>query len=247
MERKAPHAGAPDRVVSLKTTTGPLVVDIARAAVLVVDMQNDFCAAGGMFHRAGIDISAVRDAIAPTAKVLDAARRAGMLVIYLKMGYLKDLSDLGPPGSPNRERHLNLFSVGSEVAAPDGRLSRVLIRDTWNTAVLDELKPQPGDVELYKSRYSGFFGTELDSLLRSRGMSWLIVTGVSTSVCVESTIRDAMFRDYSCIILSDCSAEPLGSDLPRTNHEASLLVIQALLGWVSDSGEILRALGASTG
>lgn len=246
MERKPPRARAPNRAVSFETTTGPLVVDTARAAVLVVDMQNDFCAAGGMFHRAGIDISAVRDAIAPTAKVLDAARRAGMLVIYLKMGYLMDLSDLGPPGSPNRERHLN-FSVGSEVAAPDGRLSRVLIRDTWNTAVLDELKPQPGDVELYKSRYSGFFGTELDSLLRSRGISWLIVTGVSTSVCVESTIRDAMFRDYSCILLSDCSAEPLGSDLPRTNHEASLLVIQALLGWVSDSGEILRALGASAG
>ena len=247
MERKAPHAGAPDRAVCVETTTGPVVVGTARAAVLVVDMQNDFCAAGGMLHRAGIDISAVRDAIAPTANVLDAARRAGMLVIYLKMGYLRDLSDLGPPGSPNRERHLNLFSVGSEVAAPDGRLSRVLIRDTWNTAVLDELKPQPGDVELYKSRYSGFFGTELDSLLRSRGISWLIVTGVSTSVCVESTIRDAMFRDYSCILLSDCSAEPLGSDLHRTNHEASLLVIQALLGWVSDSREILRALGASAG
>jgi len=247
MKRSAPHLGAPGRTVSLETTTGPVVVGTARAAVLVVDMQNDFCATGGMFHRAGIDISAVRDAIAPTGKVLGAAREAGMLVIYLKMGYRADLSDLGPPGSPNRERHLNVFSVGSEVAAPDGRPSRVLIRDTWNTEVLDELKPQPGDLELYKNRFSGFYGTELDSLLRNRGINWLIVTGVSTSVCVESTIRDAMFRDYSCILLSDCSAEPLGGDLPRTNHEASLLVIQALLGWVSNSGQILRALGASAG
>jgi ureidoacrylate peracid hydrolase len=227
--------------VKLETTTEPVTLDTARVAVLVVDMQNDFGAKGGMFDRAGIDISAVRDAIDPTIRALDAARRVGIPVVYLKMGYRDDLSDLGRPGSPNRERHLN-FSVGAQVAAPDGRASRVLIRDTWNTDLLDELKSHPADLVIYKNRFSGFHGTELDAILKSRGVDWLIVTGVSTSVCVESTIRDAMFRDYLCVLLADCTAEPIGSDLPRTNHEASLLLIQLLFGWVSSSTEFIRAL-----
>jgi ureidoacrylate peracid hydrolase len=158
------------------------------------------------------------------------------------MGYQDDLSDLGRAGSPNRERHLSVFSVGAQVAAPDGRSSRVLIRDTWNTDLLDELEPETADLVIYKNRFSGFHDTELDAILRSRGVNWLIVTGVSTSVCVESTIRDAMFRDYSCVLLADCTAEPIGSELPRTNHEASLLLIQALFGWVSSSTEFIRAL-----
>jgi ureidoacrylate peracid hydrolase len=173
---------------------------------------------------------------------LAAARSFGIPIVYLKMGYQGDLSDLGPPGSPNRERHLT-FSVGAEVAAPDGRRSRILIRDTWNTDVIDELKPHPADLVVYKSRYSGFHETELDAALRRRGIDWLIVAGVSTSVCVESTVRDAMFRDYSCVLLADCTAEPIGSDLPRTNYDASLLVIQSLFGWVSSSADFIRALG----
>jgi ureidoacrylate peracid hydrolase len=169
-------------------------------------------------------------------------RRSGIPVIYLKMAYRPDLSDLGAPGSPNRERHLR-FSVGTDVRTPRGEPSRVLIRDTWNTAILDELKPQPGDLELYKNRFSGFHATELESILRRRGMRNLVVTGCTTSVCVESTIRDAMFRDFSCVLLADCTAEPIGSDLARTNHEASLLLIETLLGWVSDSDRLIQALG----
>jgi len=243
MERSSNESGADGHAVKIETTTEPVALDTARAAVLVVDMQNDFGAKGGMFDRAGIDISAARNAIAPIGRALDAARKVGIPVVYLKMGYHDDLSDLGPTGSPNRERHLNVFSVGARVTAPDGRPSRVLVRETWNTDVLDELKPHPADLVIYKNRFSGFHGTELDALLKSRGVNWLIVTGVSTSVCVESTVRDAMFRDYSCVLLADCTAEPIGSDLPRTNHEASLLLIQTLFGWVSSSAEFIRALG----
>ena len=247
MERNGPESGVVGRAVKLETTTEPVTIDTARMAVLVIDMQNDFGSKGGMFDRAGIDVSVVRSAIPPTVKALDAARAVGIPIVYLKMGYQGDLSDLGPTGSPNRERHLNVFSVGAQVAAPDGRPSRVLIRDTWNTDVLDELKPHPGDPIIYKNRFSGFHGTQLDAVLSSRGVNWLIVTGVSTSICVESTIRDAMFRDYSCVLLADCTAEPIGSDLPRTNHEASLLLIQVLFGWVSSSAEFIRALGPNPG
>jgi len=229
------------RRVTIEATPGSLTIDLSETAVLVVDMQNDFGSKGGMFERAGIDIAAIRAAIAPTARALAALRASGVPIIYLKMGFRPDLSDLGPPGSPNRERHLQV-SVGSEVAAPNGQKSRILIRDTWNTRVIDELKPEPGDLELYKTRFSGFHATELDAILKSRGVEWLIVTGCTTSVCVESTIRDAMFLDYSCVLLSDCTAEPIGSAFPRTNHEASLLVLQSLFGWVSDSDALLRAL-----
>jgi ureidoacrylate peracid hydrolase len=101
-----------------------------------------------------------------------------------------------------------------------------LIRRTWNTDIIEELKPEPGDISLYKTRFSGFYKTDLDSILQSQGARFLTVTGCTTSVCVESTIRDAVFRDYSPILLSDCTAEVIGSDLPRSNHEASLFLIQ---------------------
>ena len=127
------------------------------------------------------------------------------------------------------------------VTAPDGRESRILIRDTWSREILDELKPQEGDTVVYKTRYSGFYGTDLDSILKTRGIKSLIVTGATTCVCVDSTIRDAMFRDYTCVLLEDCTGEPIGSESTRSNHEAALLTIQTF-GWVSTSAELIEAL-----
>ena len=132
--------------------------------------------------------------------------------------------------------------AGEAATAPDGTPSRILIRDTWNTAIVPELAPEPGDIILYKHRYSGFYETDLDNVLKSRSIKSLIFTGCTTSVCVESTIRDAMFRDYTCLLLADCTAEPIGYGLARSNHDASLLVIQVLLGWVSESSELIAAL-----
>lgn len=228
--------------ITLEARPGPMTLELSKTAALVIDMQNDFGAKGGMFERAGIDIAPIRSVIAPVSRTLAALRGRGVPVIYLKMAYRPDLSDLGKPGSPNRERHLRM-SVGSEVVAPDGSSSRILVRDTWNTRVIDELEPKLGDIELYKTRFSGFHATELDAILTSRGVESLIVMGCTTSVCVESTIRDAMFLDYSCVLLGDCCAEPIGADLSRTNHEASLLVLQALFCWLSDSNTLARALG----
>jgi ureidoacrylate peracid hydrolase len=217
-------------------------IDTATTAVVVVDMQNDFGAPGGMFDRAGIDITGIQRAVAPTARVLDAARRAGIKVIYLKMAYRADLSDLGAPNSPNRVRHLQM-GVGKPVRAPDGRDSRILIRDTWNTDIVAGLEPQPDDVVIYKTRFSGFYKTDLDERLAALGVRHLIVTGCTTSICVESTVRDAMFRDYSCVLLEDCMNEPIGGALRRSNHEASLLSVETLLGWVSTSTHAVAALG----
>src|SRR5205807_5610375 len=170
--------------------------------------------------------------------------QARIKIVYLKMGYRPDLSDLGATDSVNRTRHLK-FGVGQTIRAPYGRESRVLIRDTWDTDIVPELKPQAGDIVLYKTRFSGFYQTDLDATLKKLGIKYLIVTGVTTSICVESTVRDAMFRDYLCILLRDCMSEPIGHDLPRSNYEASLLSVEVLLGWVSVSEHFIKALAAT--
>lgn len=232
----------PGRRIKLDARPESIELDSAHTAVIVVDMQNDFGAKGGMFERAGIDISGIRKAVAPTARALTAARTAGLRVIYLRMGYRPDLSDLGAPDSVNRARHMRL-KVGERVRAPDGSDSRILVRDTWNTAIVDELKPAADDLVLWKTRFSGFYQTSLHEELQRFNCRHLVVTGCTTSICVESTVRDAMFRDYLPVLLSDCMSEPIGDGLARSNHEASLLSTEVLLGWVSDSERFIRALG----
>lgn len=228
------------RVINLDAKPEPIFLDAAKTVVLVVDMQNDFGSKGGMFDRAGIDISGIQKAVGPTAKVLAAAREAGIQIIYLKMGYKPDLSDLGAPDSVNRTRHLRLH-VGDTVTAPDGRQSRVLIRDTWNTDIVPQLRPDAGDDVIYKTRFSGFYETDLDARLKKLGATHLVITGCTTSICVDSTVRDAMFRDYLCVLIADCMSEPIGNGLPRSNHDASLLIAEVSLGWVSDSDRFLKA------
>lgn len=219
----------------------PLAIDPAKTAVIVVDMQNDFGSAGGMFHRAGIDISQIQAAVAPTARVIEAARGAGIPIVFLKMAFSRDMANAGGPEAPNLVRH-RAMGVGEAVAAPNGRASRILIEDTWNTDIVDELAPLPGDIIVAKHRFSGFFETDLDATLKALGVSSLIFTGCTTSVCVESTLRDAFFRDYRCLLLADCTAEPIGHGLPGANHEASLLLIELMFGWVSDSTALITAL-----
>jgi ureidoacrylate peracid hydrolase len=129
-----------------------------------------------------------------------------------------------------------------QLQSPAGAESRILIRDTWSTDIIDELRPELNDTVLYKTRYSGFYGTELDKYLRNWRARHLIIMGCTTSVCVESTIRDAMFRDYCPVLLADCTGEPFGHRLPRSNHEAKLLLVQEKFGWLSTSQNLIKAL-----
>ncbi len=221
----------------------PVTTVPTRTAVIVVDMQNDFATTGGMFERAGINISGIRAAIEPTRRLIDAAQSAGMRIVYLKMGFLADLSDSGVPDAPNWRKH-SLFNVGQNVTAPDGTESRILIRDTWNSAIIDELTPHAGDLVVWKHRFSGFFETALHELLQADGIDTLLFVGATTSICVESTVRDAMYRDYHCLIVEDCVAEPIGQDLARSNHDASLLALQLLFGSITNSAAVHNALAS---
>lgn len=239
--REASGQARSGRSVTIEAKPAALTIDTTRTAVIVVDMQNDFGSKGGMFERAGIDISGIQKAVAPTARALDIARHAGIKIVYLKMAFLPDLSDMGSADSVNRQRHLQL-GVGQAVTAPNGAASRVLVRDTWNTDILDELEPQADDLVIYKTRFSGFYETDLHEHLQALAIEHLIVTGCTTSICVESTVRDAMFRDYQCLLLGDCMDEPIGAGLARSNHDASLLSTEVLLGWVSHTDHFAAAL-----
>jgi ureidoacrylate peracid hydrolase len=234
--------GALGAGVNLDTPFGPISFEVATTAVMVVDMQNDFASPHGMFARAGIDITPIRAVVEPTARVLAAARRAGMPVVYLKMGFRPDLSDTGGADAPNWFKVHAPIGVGEAITLPDGTSGRILVRDTWNTDILADLVPAPGDAVVYKTRFSGFYDTDLDDVLRGLGVRTLVFTGCTTSVCVESTLRDAFFRDYHCVLLEDCVAEPVGHGMPRSNHEATVLLVNIMFGWVCQSDGLIGAL-----
>jgi ureidoacrylate peracid hydrolase len=215
----------------IKAVPQSVEIDPSRAALIVIDMQNAFGSKGGMFDKAGIDISGIQEAVPPTAAAVEAARQAGIKVVWIKMGFQPDLSDLGAEDVPNGFLFLHL-------GVKDG----VLARDEWGTEIVDELTPDDGEPVIYKTRFSAFYRTELDELLRSYGAKHLMITGCTTSICVESTIRDAFFRDYHCILLEDCAAEPMGRDLSRSNHEATVLLVERIFGSVSNSSDFINAV-----
>jgi ureidoacrylate peracid hydrolase len=209
----------------------PVEIDPSRTALLVIDMQNAFGSKGGMFDKAGIDITGIQEVVAPTATAVEAARQAGIKVVWIKMGFQPDLSDLGAEDVPNGFLFLHL-------GVKDG----VLARDEWGTDIVDELTPEDGEPVIYKTRFSAFYRTDLDELLRNHGAKHLIITGCTTSICVESTIRDAFFRDYHCVLLEDCAAEPMGRNLSRSNHEATVLLVERIFGSVANSRDFINAV-----
>jgi ureidoacrylate peracid hydrolase len=206
-------------------------VDLAQTALLVVDMQNAFGSSGGMFDKAGIDITGIQQVVAPTRSAIEAARAAGIRVVWIKMGFQPDLSDLGAEDVPNGFLMLHL-------GVKDG----VLDRETWNTDIVNDLAPADDELVIYKTRFSAFYRTDLDEILRGWGVKYLVITGCTTSICVESTIRDAFFRDYHCILLEDCTAEPMGRNLSRSNHEATVLLVERIFGSVSSSVNLMKAV-----
>jgi ureidoacrylate peracid hydrolase len=178
------------RLVEVPAEPAALSLDLDRTALLVIDMQNAFGSPGGMLDLAGVDIRPARDVIANAQLVCDAARRAGLPVIYLTMGYPADQSTAGGADSPNPQKELALCLMRER---PELR-GELLTIGTWDFQVVDELSPQATDTVIVKSRYSGFHGTELDSVLRGRRIRNLLVVGIASNVCVESTIREAYYH-----------------------------------------------------
>lgn len=190
------------------------LVDPAHTALVVVDMQRDFCVPGWAFDRLGVDISMYPPMIPRLARLIEGARAAGVPVVYIQMTVL--------PGRASESPAQIRFNLKLHLASHgDVEPLQYTAEGSEGQAIIDELVPQPGDLVVKKYRSSGFWGTNLDLLLRSNGIKSVVMTGVTTEGCVESTARDALFNDYYVVIAEDCVA----SD-DREQHDASLLLMR---------------------
>lgn len=228
-----------NKMLSVNTKPEALEIDAAKSAVVVVDMQNAFASKGGLLDIAGVDISSAACVVRKIAAVVEAARSAGVSVVYLQMGYKPDQSNSGGPNSPNWHKELGISLMNRR---PELK-GKLITEGTWDFAIVQELTPRDEDVVVVKSRYSGFAGTSLDSILRTRGIRYLFFAGIATNVCVESTLRDAYFLDYWPILLRD-GAMPAG---PAAAHEATLYNVEAFFGWTLPSDDFIAALDALKG
>jgi ureidoacrylate peracid hydrolase len=198
-------------------------------------MQNSFCKKGGIFDYIGaFDQAKVKRVIDNDKKVIEACRRKGIKVVYLRMGYRPDLANAGGPESPNYYKELGLVAM-REHAELKGKF---LITETRDWEIIDELKPRPGDIIVDKHRYSGFVGTDLNNILRTYNIKYLLFTGLATNVCVESTLRDAYFHEYFPILVSDSC----GNIGPEFTREATIWNVTEVFGWVTSCRDLVKSL-----
>ena len=210
--------------------------DLRTTALLIIDMQRDFVDPGGFGEALGNDVSFLRRAVPPTSRVLQAARKAGMFVIHTREGHRADLADC-PPAKMERGR------LTTGIGDP-GPMGRILVRGEYGHDIIDELKPAPGEPVIDKPGKGAFYATDLDTILKIRGIKDLIVCGVTTEVCVHTSVREANDRGYDCLVLEDCVA----SYFPEF-QAVGIKMIKAqggIFGWVADSERFLAALKAAT-
>jgi nicotinamidase-related amidase len=222
----------PTDPMTVNADPGPFTFDPATTALVIIDMQRDFVEPGGFGETLGNDVSLLQAVIPPLRQVLDATRAAGMTVIHTREGHVPDLSDC-PPAKLNRGNpSMRIGDLG-----PKGR---ILVRGEFGHDIVDELAPLPDEVVIDKPGKGSFHATGLQELLQAEGVTSLIVTGVTTEVCVHTTVREANDRGYECLVLSDCT----GSYFPEF-QAAGLAMIAAqggIFGWVAPSTEFLTAL-----
>lgn len=229
--RGADRAG---RVV-LPARPEPLRIDPATSAVIVIDMQNAYASPGGYVDLAGFDITGAASVIGRIGQVLTTARAAGVQIVYLQNGWDADYVEAGTPASPNwhKSNALKTMRRRPELAG------QLLARGGWDYELVDALTPQPGDIRVHKTRYSAFFNSQLDSILRARGIRTLLFVGIASNVCVESTLRDAFHLEYFSVMLSDATHH-LGPDFVR---QATIYNVETFFGWVSSVAEFCGSLG----
>ena len=221
-------------VLTIEAEPAALAVDTGRMALVIIDMQRDFLEPGGFGAALGNDVSRLKAAVGPCADVLAAARRAGVLVIHTREGHRPDLTD-APPMKVERG------DPAMRIGAP-GPMGRILVRGEPGHDIIPELYPAPGEPVIDKPGKGAFYQTDLELMLKNREIDTLLVCGVTTEVCVNTTVREANDRGFRCIVLSDCCA----SYFPEF-HAAGLAMIKAqggIFGWVTDCAKAAMAIAA---
>ena len=212
----------------------PVVVDTAKTALVIIDMQRDFLEPGGFGEVLGNDVAQLARIVGPCRELLAVVRNAGMTVMHTREGHRPDLSD-APRAKV--ERGAPSMRIGDR-----GPMGRILIRGEAGHDIIPELYPRAGEPVIDKPGKGAFFATDLDLMLRNRGIETLLVCGVTTEVCVHTTVREANDRGYRPIVIADCC----GSYFPEF-HEVGLRMIAAqggIFGWVAQSASVMRALTA---
>jgi nicotinamidase-related amidase len=226
------------RPVTIACEPQSVTIDLNRTALIVIDMQNDFCAEGGWVHHLGVDYTPNRAPIAPLNKLLPTLRKSGVPVVWVNWGNRPDLLNMPP-------NQIHLYKprgtgIGLGEPLPNSG-ANVLEKNSWAAAVIDELKPLAGDVMIDKYRISGFWDTPLDSVLRNLGTRSILFAGVNTDQCVLCTLTDANFLGYGCIMVEDCCA----TTSPDFCTQASVWNVKKCYGFVTQSERIISAVVVS--
>lgn len=218
----------------IKTYTHPFELSLERTALLIIDMQNDFCHPDGFNGGAlKLDLTSIRAIIPSIQTLLDWSRKLGLMVIFTRESHPPDLSDLT---SSKQRRYAN---AGSPIGTP-GKMGRFLVQGEKGVEIIEELRPLPHETQLDKPAHSCFVNTQLDHKLRSQNITHLIITGVTTQCCVLATYRHASDLGYYCLLLDDCCAT-----FDRADHDATIRILQSeggVLGWVAHSSMLYHAL-----
>ncbi|MFB2892625.1 cysteine hydrolase family protein [Aerosakkonemataceae cyanobacterium BLCC-F50] len=221
--------------IALATETKTLRLDLAKTAILVIDMQNDFCHPDGWLAHIGVDVTPARVPINPLKSFLPELRKVNVPIIWLNWGNRPDLLNISAG-----LRHV-YNSTGDAVGLGDPlpkNGAKVLMAGSWAAAVVDELEQKPEDISIDKYRMSGFWDTPLDSILRNLGKTTLLFGGVNADQCVMATLQDANFLGYDCILVKDCTA----TTSPEYCWLATLYNVKQCFGFVTDSQAILKAI-----
>jgi len=217
--------------VSIKTEPEPIDIDLGRSAVVIVDMQNAFVAKSGMFDLRGFDVTPIQKVIGPITKICHKAREKKIKVIYIVHVLSPDLREVGPDSS------FWYKSVKFYREDPCWQ-DKFIIRGTWGAGVVDALKPQEDDLIIEKPRFSAFFGTNLDTILKTYNLKYLFFTGCATNICIEASIRDAANLGYFPILITDASI----NNGPPFMQDATLFNVKLCFGWVTDTENLLKVL-----
>jgi nicotinamidase-related amidase len=227
------------RPLSVDAAPQSITFDLQRTALIVIDMQNDFCTKGGWVDHLGADYTPDRAPIEPLRRLVPKLRQAGSHIFWVNWGNRPDLANM----PPNQIHLYKPKGTGIGLGEPlPGSGAHVLEKDSWAAALVDELVPEPADYHVDKYRISGFWDTPLDSMLKNLGIRTLLFAGVNTDQCVFCSLTDANFLGYGCVLVTDCCA----TTSPSYCTEATIWNVKKCFGFVTDSAAILGALEAQT-